>query len=949
MPPSPTKQMGGLGLSIRIDTSGVYGSHLGHPQLFSHSSTAHPHPGHLTQPNSPTTTPSSPLSARSSSSHPSSPSSITRRSKRLPYIDQACDFCRRRKKRCHTDDSQPTAADGQPASCVQCAIARRPCTRSTPQSNEAKKKQRGKWLTVDKPPREDGLPSPLAISSPTRSFSGDADSRSRRHVSEQPPRFLSVSSSPWARSTSESPSLASPLSSSMSVFSSSPSVYSNHLGSPSWHSSASSTSSSTPVSPCPSSSSAMSTSERAGAVSPLLLPSHEREWGPPPLPSFHLPSSSQQPLSPTSSSIFAEDDSDQPGGILLPMGGWPQLKDSRSPSPPLFDGPSLMLFDPSHSLKREGDDEELLPSLAEEDALHDMRLHDIDEQKGLTMALRSSHSADSISAQWAHSMGVDVDELPSLPEVKSFPSPISSPPFSELSSSSSASSDGLSISLSRASPDAPLTSAYLTAFFSPSNTGWSTLLEESAFRAEYDSVHGLHAGAATMDVVWQLCMGVVMAVGARIKGDVDYSRYAASLAGEAAAYIAQAAEPSAPGLSSHLAASFSAERLSLAVRSLLLLAHYRAAMCEEYTEQLTAASKLLSTPAVAALVPAEVQLMARMLPHLDAAMALPNVDASPASVESSPASPQAAALQEELLQQGSAYPLDQWRYLKLKRQLQGQLGVDEDDEELKQGREWDSFLDISAIANSPVSRAEILSIAACLAEAAAQAGGSGGRLRFSVFNCLTVLLRAEASVLPWPERGEVLGLKAACYQLLGKTGLAVKTAQAMLELAAAWRSSLPLCHSTLGLAFVRSLLILAELDVGRTSASLICSALTTAEALARSWPRLAAVHPDWHRVVLQWSELQVALHEERLRGCRQSLETEVLTALNQSMNELLTSAANRFLHQTSVLDDAKHKHTTLQQLSTAKNAQSHFTRRASQGTPSYHESGAPPMIRAKSA
>ena len=583
--------MGGLGLSIRIDTSGVYGGH----HCLSHSSTAYP--AHLTQPHSPShypspspipsSTPSSPLSARSStssSSLPGSPSSVSRRSKRLPYIDQACDFCRRRKKRCHTEEVAGSAADGEASACVQCTIARRPCTRSAPSgSGEAKKKQRSRqWLTVDQAAREDGLPSPLAIASPTRSLSGDSGGPRGRGRGRQlgAERYLSVSSSGWARSTSESPSLASPLSSSMSVFSSSPSAYSVQLGSPSWHSSASSTSSSTPVSPTPSSSSAMSTSERAGAVSPLLLPSFDREWAPPPLPSFHLPSFSQQPLSPTSASIFAEDDGDQPGGILFPMGGWPQLQGPRSLSPPLsFDGSSLMLFDLSHPLKQEGgaDDEELLPSFAEEGGLHDLHLHsqqpsidtaaEVDERKGLALSLRPSGSVESISAQWAQSMGVDADELPSLPEARPIQSPISSsPPFSELSTSSS-SSDSESLSVSRSTPLAPLTSAYLSAFFSLNNTGWSCLLDERTFRAEYDAVHGQRAGTASMDVVWQLCMGSVMAVGARMKGDVDYSRYTAALAGEAAAYIAQAAEPSAPGLPSHLASSFSAERLSLAVRS----------------------------------------------------------------------------------------------------------------------------------------------------------------------------------------------------------------------------------------------------------------------------------------------------------------------------------------------------------------------------------------------
>ena len=645
---------------------------------------------------------------------------------------------------------------------------------------EAKKQFRGNWLTVESHHRgsphishsNDSSPSPLSISSPTRS----------PFTRQRSPRYLSVSRC----ASSDCPS--DDLSSSF-TFHLSPSEFCSD-------SNDSVMSSSAPVSPCHS---AKSTSDIV-SVSPLILPHSEGGWAVP------LPALTLIPALPLPQREVTEEASDQVHSLT----GWRGLSLTVPFSHTTSPSPSFLLEDSSLTF---GSTQPSIPSPISEE---DDPFSSLSEEDSPPLP---PLSPDALPAKEVCQARVVVDSLSEWPqsiadrEEPALVLPLKST-FSNLSLSSLHSPRPQHHNPFPTKAEAielPATSTFISAFFSPCNAAWAELLDEAAFRQEYETIHG-HTPEATMDVAWQLVMGGVMAVGARIKGEIHsgYSRHAASLASEASTYIGNVTDPANPGFAAQLLSALGASRLALAYRGLVLFAHYKAAMCGGFTDLLRTASHLLSCPAVSALVPVEVQLMASMLPVLDEATARPHSYGSGEMEESQ---------------------------VKASTPLLAQIQRDVD-------------------TSRAVSRAEVLTVAGHLTQATSTADLS--HVRLSVPQYLAVLSRAEASPLCSPHREEVLGLKAACYQLMGQPALAVQAAQETIGLFTSSLSlSLPLCLSSVGFAFMRALLILCELDVSVTSTSLICRAMTMAGDAARTWPRLTAVHCEWQRTLEVWSGRQV--------------------------------------------------------------------------------------------
>ena len=288
-------------------------------------------------------------------------------------------------------------------------------------------------------------------------------------------------------------------------------------------------------------------------------------------------------------------------------------------------------------------------------------------------------------------------------------------------------------------PPPALTQSYLSTYFSLLNRGLYFFLDEAAFYAAFDAVHVQHSSPPCP--IWQLCLSAVLAVGARMCGATDYSDYAAARARRLSERFHHPCDNCD-------CRALPSSDLALAYRSSLLLSYYQAAMDQSPADVLAVAAHLYALPGVAPAIPHAVRMLADLMPNVPAAYTAMTAQqlgggvglgagcscrvsvASPSSSSSgsscscccastSPAasacSPATGGAEGEdvaalLRQQAAVFPLDRWKYYKVKRSLAAALHLPPTDDELAVGVELDSSLDVAVDLDPKLLRTELAAI-----------------------------------------------------------------------------------------------------------------------------------------------------------------------------------------------------------------------------------------------
>ena len=358
-------------------------------------------------------------------------------------------------------------------------------------------------------------------------------------------------------------------------------------------------------------------------------------------------------------------------------------------------------------------------------------------------------------------------------------------------------------------------SLYIDTYLSLVNGGLYKYLDDASFRSSYFEHHIAHSASSPPGSAWLLCVSAVMAIGARMHGNVRYSDDCATVARHCARSL-RATPPT------------SMEDCALAYRALLVLSYYSAAMlCRAEVEWLTVAESLLSIDGARSLIPASVIHLHHLQPSF-------------ADVLDQPAD---FVCDQVVKQQMDMYGADRAKYLKCKRLLRQQSSVAEEDDELLEGEQLDEQVDITAdLANSGRRcQPETIEQLNRSLYAALSTVHRRPALCFSVYDCLITLLCAEAAVVPPPQRCTIYGMKLACYLLLGKRQQAVHAARDLVQLIVGMRQANTTCLPPFALAFIRSIAVLSMWDDSYDAPCLIPSALRVLHAVAPLWPATQSV------------------------------------------------------------------------------------------------------------
>ena len=375
-------------------------------------------------------------------------------------------------------------------------------------------------------------------------------------------------------------------------------------------------------------------------------------------------------------------------------------------------------------------------------------------------------------------------------------------------------------------------SLYIDTYLSLVNGGLYKYLDDASFRASYFEHHIAHTAPSPPGSAWLLCVSAVMAVGARMHGNVRYSDDCASVA----RYCARSIRSTPPSRM---------EDCALAYRALLVLSYYSAAvLCRAEVEWLTVAESFLSMDGVRTLIPASVIHLHHLQP-------------SYADVLDPPSD---TVCEQVVKQQTDMYGADRAKYLKCKRLLRQQSSVAEEDDELLDGEQLDEQVDISADLASCSKR--------CQPDAIEQLNRSlwcalstvhrRTSLCFSVYDCLITLLCAEAAVLSPPQRCTIYGMKLACYLLLGRKRQAVHAARDLVQLIVSMRQANVTCLPPFALGFVRSLAVLNQWDDSYDAPCLIPAGLRVLHTVAPLWPAAQCVEAQLVQRLRDASRLEMA-------------------------------------------------------------------------------------------
>ena len=393
-------------------------------------------------------------------------------------------------------------------------------------------------------------------------------------------------------------------------------------------------------------------------------------------------------------------------------------------------------------------------------------------------------------------------------------------------------------------------SLYIDTYLSLVNGGLYKYLDDGAFRASYFEHHIAHSASVPPGSAWLLCVSAVMAVGARMHGNVHYSDDCAAVARQCARSI-RCAPPT------------SMDDCALAYRALLVLSYYSAAiLCRAEVEWLTVADSLLSIDGARSLIPASVIHLHHLQP-------------SYADVLDQPSD---SVCQQLVKHQMDMFGPDRAKYLKCKRLLRQQSSVADEDDELIDGEQLDEQVDISADLASSSRR--------CQSETIEQLNRSlfsalstvhrRPSLCFSVYDCLITLLCAEAAVLAPPQRCTIYGMKLACYLLLGRRRQAVHAARDLVQLIVGMRQANTTCLTPFALGFVRGIAVLVMWDDSYDAPCLIPNALRVLHAVSPLWPAARCVEEQLVQMLRDTSRSQMAEATNNLSDINSRQQRSVL-------------------------------------------------------------------------
>jgi hypothetical protein len=185
--------------------------------------------------------------------------------------------------------------------------------------------------------------------------------------------------------------------------------------------------------------------------------------------------------------------------------------------------------------------------------------------------------------------------------------------------------------------------------------------------------------------------------------------------------------------------------------------------------------------------------------------------------------------------QATRYPSDRWKYYKLKRTMRAQLGVDDGDEELRMGEDMDATVDVSSLLSLRISRADVGVIGHSLMQLTSRVSQAED-VSFSLWKCLSLLLKGAASILPGPERRLVFAMQSTCYQLLGYTELAKRAAREAVRMMLQVTSSATTLTPPVALSTARCIALLASSGGTAEDMELVDRGMAYLHSVSTVWP-----------------------------------------------------------------------------------------------------------------
>ena len=389
---------------------------------------------------------------------------------------------------------------------------------------------------------------------------------------------------------------------------------------------------------------------------------------------------------------------------------------------------------------------------------------------------------------------------------------------------------------------------YFSSYFRLVNDGLYPYLDERQFMLDYRNI--VVDRVLSPDPHWALAFHAVMAIGARIHGDLPYAQHCTGIALRAAKSLSVAMQSQPPA------------RLALTFRALLALSYYRACVQDDdetdagsdnsnssssVAHLLSSAQSLLSLRDVASRVPVSVTQLADSVPQFEDAFSL-----SPLPV---------CSVAEQLRHQRHAFPHDKKRYARLQQQLAALDGE-------RQQEERRTTVHTSTNNNAEADQAEEEAEEAVENIAGQYVDMDGHRVvedlhllnyalagdtfmrspvpvQWSIYQALIVLLRAEKSESVQDlQRVIVFGRRAQCHLLLGQLPQAVLAARETMRHLQIYDGPLSY-YPPYTLLLIRALVILRTLDTASDAAVLVETGLNVLRKLASLWPALQRQLTRW--------------------------------------------------------------------------------------------------------
>ena len=383
---------------------------------------------------------------------------------------------------------------------------------------------------------------------------------------------------------------------------------------------------------------------------------------------------------------------------------------------------------------------------------------------------------------------------------------------------------------------------YFTSYFRLVNDGLYPYLDERQFML--DHAHIVVERVLSPDAHWTLAFHSVMAIGARVHGDLSYAQHCSTIALRTLQQLSANMHAQPPS------------RLALTFRALLALSYYNACAKEEQQDDpeaedsverlLSAARSMLSLSGVSTRLPEEVTRLADSIPQFsDAFLQSPYP---------------ACSVAEQLRYQRQHYPYDQKRHERLELEQAMAVGASQGGriEVVELARDSGGSSETARVASSlgaeceegwDCSSGDVVHDLHLLNSALAGDSflSSPVPVQWSIYQALIVLLRAERSDrVRGLQLTIVFGRRAQCYLLLGQIPQAVRAARQTLREVAVYDAKDPLCtYPPNTVLLIRALVIVRTLDKAHDTAALIEGGLVVLRKLAALWPALQRHLTRW--------------------------------------------------------------------------------------------------------